>query len=63
MFSMPKALCIVGTIVAVLLLLVFGIDLALGFPFGGASWLMDVGFIVCSAVLGYLSWATLREQL
>ena len=60
---MPKALCILGTVVAVLLLLVFGVDLALGFPFGGVSWLMDVGFIVCSAVLGYLSWMTFREQV
>ena len=59
---MPKALCIIGTVVAVLLLLVFGVDLALKFPFGRVSWLMDVGLIVCSAVLGYLSWMTFREQ-
>ena len=30
---MPKALCLVGSVVAVLLLLVFGLDLAFGFPF------------------------------
>ena len=37
--SMPKVLCIVGTVTAVLLLLVFGIDLALGLPaaFSGLS--------------------------
>ncbi len=60
---MPKALCILGSVVAALLLLVFGVDLALGFPFGGASRVMDIGFIVCSAILGYLSWMTLREQV
>lgn len=65
---MPRALCISGMVISVLLLLVFGLDLVTtmmlksGFPFGGASWLMDAGFIVCSAILGYLSWTTLREQ-
>ena len=59
---MSKALCIVGAVVAALLVLVFGLDLALGFPFGGYSLVMDGAFILCSAVLGYLSWATLREQ-
>lgn len=60
---MSKTLCIIGTVTAVLLLLVFGVDLALGFPFGGVSWPMDIGFIVCSGILGYLSWTTLREQV
>jgi len=60
---MPKALCIFGTVIAVLLLLVFGLDLAIGFPFGGTSFWMNVGFIVCSIVLGYLSWTTMREQI
>ena len=66
---MPKALCIGGMIVSVLLLLVFGLDLVTsmmldsGFPFGGASKMMDLFFVVCSAILGYLSWSTLREQV
>ena len=60
--SMPKALCIVGTAVTVLLLLAFGLDLAVEFPFHRASAIMDVGFLVCSLILGYLSWMTLREQ-
>ena len=59
---MPKALCIVGTATAALLLLVFGLDLAIGFPFGGVSPGMNVGFILCSVILGYISWTTLREQ-
>jgi len=60
---MPKALCIVGTVVAVLLLLIFGLDLATGIPFNTASQTMDVAIIVCSLLLGYLSWSTMREQV
>lgn len=59
---MPKALCLVGTVVAVLLLLVFGLDLAVGFPFRRGSLAMDIGSVVCSLILGYVSWTTLREQ-
>ena len=59
---MPKALCLVGMVVAVLLLLVFGLDLALGFPFNRVSPTMDIGILLCSVALGYVSWATLQEQ-
>jgi len=65
---MPKALCYTGLVVAVLLLLVFGLDLATSFilneafPFGGASLVMDIGFTLGAIALGYLSWMTLREQ-
>ena len=60
---MPKALCYVGLVVSVLLLLVFGLDLAISYPFGGVSLTMDVGFVLGGAALAYLSWATLREQV
>ena len=59
---MPKALCIVGMVVAAMLLLLFGFDLALKIPFGGASMVMSVAFIICAVILGYLSWSTFREQ-
>jgi len=59
---MPKVLCILGMVVAVLLLLVFGLDLATQFPFGGASAMMSIGFIVASLILVYLSWSAFREQ-
>jgi len=58
---MPKVLSITGMVVAVLLLLIFGLDLALDFPFSGDTTMMDVGFVVCSVVLAYLSWSTFRE--
>jgi len=60
---MPKALCILAMAVAVLLLLVFGLDMALGIPFKGQSKAMDIGFIVASVMLGYLGWSALREQV
>jgi hypothetical protein len=59
---MPKALCIVGMVVAALLVFLFGLDLGLGIPFGGTSIVMSIGFIACAAILGYLSWSTFREQ-
>ena len=59
---MPKALCISGMVVAALLLLVFGFDLALGFPFHRGSTTMDIGLLICSLALGYNSWTTLKEQ-
>jgi hypothetical protein len=59
---MPKALCLIGSVVAILLLLVFALDLALGFPFRRVSTTMDVGLLVCSLALGYVSWTTLKEQ-
>jgi hypothetical protein len=60
---MPKALAIVGLAVSVLLFVVFGLDYVTKFPFQKASPAMDIGFIICSAVLAYMSWNTLREQV
>jgi len=48
--------------VAAILLLLFGLDLALGIPFGKMSMMMNVGYLVCAVVLAYLSWSTYREQ-
>lgn len=59
---MPRVLTIVGMVVAALLLLMFGLDLALGFPFKHASIAMDALFVLCAAMLGYMSWSTYREQ-
>jgi len=60
---MPKALSITGIVVAIVIVLVFGLDVTpLKFPFGGASKTMDIGFIIAAAMLGYMSWTTFREQ-
>jgi hypothetical protein len=51
-----------GLIVAIALLLLFGIDLAVGFPFRQISLAMDIGFVICSLLLAYMCWGTFREQ-
>ncbi len=61
--SMSKALSILAMTIAAILLVIFGLDLATGFPFRGESLLMDIGFVTASAVLGYLSWNSLRDQM
>ncbi len=60
---MPKALTISGMIVAALLLILFGLDLATSITFKQASKLMDICFIISSLILGYLSWSAYREQV
>lgn len=58
---MPKALSISGIVVAILLLLVFGLNVAIGFPFQKST-MMDYGALVAAALLAYISWTTFREQ-
>ncbi len=61
--AMPKVLCLLGLVVAALLLIVFGLDLAARVPFRGYSKLMDIGFIIAAVMLAYLAWMTYREQV
>lgn len=58
---MAKALTFGGMAVAGLSLLAFALDLVIGIPFGGENMLIDIGFILCAAILGYLSWNAFRE--
>jgi len=60
--SMAKALTISGMVVAALIFLLFGIDLAAGIPFGTEGKAMHIGALVASAILGYVSYTTFREQ-
>jgi uncharacterized membrane protein YjjP (DUF1212 family) len=60
---MPKGLCVLGMIVAALIVLLFVLDLVSGFPFSGASRVADAAFIAFAAILGYLSWSTYAEQV
>lgn len=59
---MAKAFSVFGMVVAIVFLLVFSLDLAVGMPFGKASLVADIGFIICAIALGYMSWTTYREQ-
>lgn len=59
---MPKALCLAGMVVAILIAILFTVDLAAGIPFRRAIVVMDVSLIVAAALLGLASWMTFREQ-
>jgi hypothetical protein len=59
--SMEKWLCWVSMGIAGFLLLLFLLDLVLGFPFGSLSQVVDIiGLITCGLVL-YLGWDASRD--
>jgi hypothetical protein len=59
--SMAKGLTIMSIVVAILIAALFGLDLAIGVPFGRASMSTDIVFVVCSLLLGLMSWGVFRE--
>ena len=59
---MAKAMSIAGMIVAGLLALIFIADLAMGIPFSRFGTMTDVGFLVSSLILAYLSWNAFRDS-
>ena len=58
---MSKALTIFGMVVAGLVALMFIADMAIGLPFGKASWTMDIGAVIGAGILGYLAWDAYRD--
>ncbi len=58
---MPKALTIIGLVVAGLVVVLFALDLAIQFPFQRASLMLDIAFLISGSILGYLGWSTLRD--
>ena len=59
---MLKAMPFVGMVVSGLVAIMFLADLAAGFPFQRVSILTDVGFIVSSGVLAYMSWSIMEKS-
>lgn len=59
--SMAKSLTIMAMAVAILIFLVFALDLAIGYPFRRARITMDIVFIICSLALAYISWNAMRD--
>jgi hypothetical protein len=62
---MPKALCMSGVVVSILIAILFLWDLAAPSamaPFRKASIIMDVCLLIVAVLLGFISWMTLREQ-
>lgn len=62
-FSLERSFTVLGFVVAVLLISVFGLDLACGWPFRHASSLFDASSVICGATLAYLSWDVFWEQV
>ena len=58
---MSKALTIFGMVVAGLVGVAFAADMAIGVPFSGANWTMDIGAIIGAGILGYLAWDAYRD--
>ena len=58
---MSKTLPLTGMIVSGLIGILFVADLAAGFPFRRVSVGADVGFLLSSLILGYLSWLVLER--
>ena len=58
---MSKTLPLTGMIVSGLIGILFVADLAAGFPFRRVSVGADVGFLLSSLILGYLSWSVLER--
>ena len=58
---MARGLTITAIAIAVLMLVLFGLDLAIGMPFGKQSLLLDICFLICGLGLGLLGFTTWRE--
>jgi hypothetical protein len=63
---MPRLLCLSGLVVAGLVFLLFSVDLVMYLlGMGGVFWypspVMDIVFVACSLMLGYLAWSSLKE--
>jgi hypothetical protein len=63
---MPRLLCLTGLVISGLVFLLFTANRIMSLVGGtGIFWypsfLMDIAFIVCSGLLGYLAWTAMRE--
>lgn len=58
---MPKALTLYTMVTSGLLILIFGLDLAVKIPFQRANATMDLSIVISSGILFYLGWVTRRE--
>lgn len=58
---MSKLLGFGGMVIAGLIAILFVADLAVGIPFERASLAVDIGFIVASLIVAYLSWSIVER--
>jgi hypothetical protein len=59
--SMEKRLCLASMGVAGFVLLLFALDLALGFPFSQVSALVDILGILTAGLVAYLGWDAYKD--
>lgn len=58
---MARLFGLIGMILAGLVAVLFLADLVAGVPFGRQGLLAEIGFLVASLLLGYLSWSILER--
>lgn len=59
--AVSKLMPLVGMIVSGLIGILFLADLAAAFPFRRVSIALDIGFVIASLILSYLSWTLLER--
>lgn len=64
MKDLPKNVVVASMAVSGLVALLAIADLALGVPFAGMehTMIMDIMFIICAAIVGYLGWDALKDM-
>lgn len=58
---MARGLTIAALAIAAFMLVLFGLDLAIGFPFGTQNMMIDISFLVCAIGVILLGLSTWRE--
>ena len=58
---MPKKIVIASMVVAGLVGVASVVDMAIGWPFGKVSMVMDVMFLLSAAAVGYMAFESFRE--
>jgi hypothetical protein len=61
--SVERSFTLLAFVVAGLVISLFGLDLAIGWPFRRVSLLFDTASAVCGAGLAYLSWDVFQDQV
>lgn len=59
---MLKVMPFVGLVMSGLVAILFLADLAAGFPFQRVSILNDIGFLLSSGILAYMSWTIMEKS-
>lgn len=62
LLAMIKTLCISSMVIGLLMVVIFGVDLAIALPFGRPSVGLGVCFIIGGLILAYMGWSLQREM-